>query len=119
MSAVTNIMICSTFDDDKCEERMNIINTWLAKNHHTRLINAKYAKKMRVLPPDTWGGEKNPEVDVILGAFDMFDSDTFISFLKTLDWETGTDLFIMRQEEDRFTPIPLGEAREIALHRKV
>jgi hypothetical protein len=76
-------------------------------------------RRCEFCPPDTWGGEKNPEVNVILGAFDMFDSDAFISFLKALDWETGTDLFIMRQEEDRFTPLPLGEASEIALNRKV
>ena len=107
MSYVTNIMICGLCASDHLEE----INTWLKKNYVE-----KYGRNYEVVMKeigDYAGGNKKMETDILAGAFNYLDLEDFIKFLKNIDWDNETDLFIQDEDDDTFTKTPLATYEDV------
>lgn len=92
MSIDTTIMICG----QGVEEKEGKINEWLESKHHFGLC-----------PIIESGGEKGLNVDILQGSFDHFELDWFIEFLKSLEWKSPTDLFVMEEDDTRFKRMQL------------
>ena len=99
MSIVTNVLVCGLDADDHIKE----INEWLKPKGHLPMVEIG----------EQAGGEKHIETGIVAGAFNYFSMDErpFIKFLKTIDWEYEIDLFIQRQEENRFTRIVISKGK--------
>ena len=107
MSVVTNIILSFSIGEEEYADNayvlMKYVNEFLIANHHHPLGACL----------DGWskcacvGGEKNLETPVFVGAFNYFDSEDFVGFLKTLPWlePECVQVFIQKQEEDIFTLI--------------
>lgn len=94
MSRVSNVMICGL----DCEEHIGEINEWLSKwNEDIKDVSGMA------------GGGKHLEVSVLLGAFNHFPCGKFIDFLKTIQWEWRTEVFIKEEDDDGFCQTILSD----------
>lgn len=88
MSRVTNIILCGLNSADHLIELNNYLHT------------QGYSKKSSLKDITTMaGGDRRLEIDILAGAFNHLLVVPFIKFLKTINWEWQTELFI--KEEDK------------------
>ena len=90
MSIVTNIMICGRGVDEHIDE----INKWLEENDHFPIGYIDPCNNVV-------GGEKCLEMRILIGAFNHFDLDDFVSYLKSIYWNWDrVDLFVKEEDDD-------------------
>jgi hypothetical protein len=78
-------------------------------------LNAKFASGapfVRVRSTDTdvpYAGTKAIECEIYLGGFNHLDETALLTAIRSVRWEYADEvqLFVRRQEETRFTEIPL------------
>lgn len=117
MSYVTNVMLSLSNSEDctcypgppngllknlKSEFKiLNEINKWLDEHNH-----APFGEEIDA------GGEKGFEASVFAAAFNYFNTEEFIEYLKSLPWEDrqSVQVFVKKQEENKFTLYELGVA---------
>ena len=95
MSYVTNVIICSLGADQNKKQ----INRWL---YRRRLGGIRDVS-------DFAGGHKHLETTVLLGAFNYLGDERFIKFLKKIDWEWKTDLFLQCEDDYSFSNTVISE----------
>lgn len=102
MSVVTNIILSFSIMENEISDiedsytNMVLINNWLRKHDH-----GAFGEDATIAS----GGEKHLETPVYLAAFNFFDLDEFLAFLRTLPWEEpeNVQVFVQGQEEEKFT----------------
>ena len=102
MSVVTNVMLSFSIGEEDYEAGdgwghpiVDEINKLLVNDHHGKLVNvARFA-----------GGEKHMETDVYMGAFNIFDTKQFITYVNMMNWTEPehVQVFVQEQEEYSFT----------------
>jgi len=102
MSNVTNVILSFSIIEEEYELQdfqhykiMDKINQWL--------YDSKYGQFSKELT-EYAGGNKVTETPIYIAAFNHFNIDAFVEFIKTLNWEEPEDvqIFIQTQDEDRF-----------------
>jgi hypothetical protein len=99
MSYVTNVMLSiGPAEVHRLPILITEINKWLDEHNHGAFeeINA--------------GGYKGFEADVFAAAFNFFNTEEFLAYLKTLHWEEieSVQVFVNKQDEPKFTLYELG-----------
>lgn len=101
MSCVTNVIFsCCILDEDVAEQ----INDFF-KASNTRGFGFVSATASTLDCPRCAGGSKSLETPIAIGAFNHWNEQAFIEFLKKLPWTEPENVQIMfkGQEEDTFT----------------
>lgn len=107
MSKVTNLILtCSV------SEKEDFIESEISKFKikDTPINITSIHDKM--LPSSWYGGSKNMECNVFIGAYNYLDLNSFISHLKSIKWEDPeiVQLFVLEDHEDMFKKIDLFES---------
>lgn len=112
MSVVSNIILSFSIMEDFREEDdkdviilMDDVNDWL-----TERGKGTFGGDVN----DVLGGTKHLETPVYVAAFNHFDIEAFIAFIKTLPWREpeNVQLFVKGQEENKFALIGFGTGEE-------
>lgn len=91
MSVVTDVIFtCSLLDDDKPD----VVNAWLARDPER--------KARLVCVHDTKTGGKPIQAIIAIGAFNYFDTDAFVAFLDTIEWNypQAVKMFVQEEHDD-------------------
>ena len=106
MSEVTNLIF--TFSNSENEElRIKDVNLYNYHGANLGLVSADYLRGKNMLGGDnrkTWyGGNKFLEAPVYIGAYNHFDLNDFIDYLKLIEWAEPENVqLIVKEEEDEF-----------------
>jgi hypothetical protein len=97
MSRVTNLIL--SFSTGENEEKcMSVVNSYQYRNITLNLVSIDYNKNVE--KGYCWyGGTKFMEANLYVGAFNHFDLDDFVAFLKTVKWEEPEDVQLIVKEE--------------------
>jgi len=96
MSIVTNLIICCSLLEDK-DKITDEFEKYTHNGHPFGIVSVTNEK----LPKDWYGGEKNLECIVFIGAYNHLDLDCFLGFMKTeMSWEAPDLVQIIVKEEN-------------------
>ncbi|WP_346927121.1 hypothetical protein [uncultured Arthrobacter sp.] len=96
MSVVTNVVI--HYDTLEPNELPHAIASWFEERHSG--ISSITDGGARAF----WGGEKNPECDLLAGAFNYLELDEMLAYLAALPWEypQSAQVWVKEQSDARF-----------------
>lgn len=103
MSEVTNLLIAYGSDDD--EKIVQQLSQYLHRGQPFRIVSVQDA----ALPKGWYGGSKNLETGLLIGAYNHLQLAELIAFMKTMDWEYPEDvqLLIKEQWDSKFRLVDL------------
>ena len=97
MSKVTNLILIFSPGENRKEKEKQLDKY----SQHYEGFNIVSVENYR-LPRNWYGGNKNLESNVFIGAYNNFDLDRFVSFLREISWENPEDVQIVVKEEEDF-----------------
>jgi len=98
MSSVTNLIICINSLDDDPDLKIRQINTYFIKEGITGLVSFGSNR----LPKSWYGGTKNLETDLYVGAFNYLELDELTEHIKTIEWNGPTCVQLIYQGPNDF-----------------
>jgi hypothetical protein len=112
MSEVTNLIF--TFSHIENEgDRMKDVNLYNYHGQNLNLVSADYLRGINLLGKDNrmswYGGNKFLEAPVYIGAYNNFDLNDFIDYLKLIEWEEidNVQIIVKEQEDETFRIVGL------------
>lgn len=101
MSVVTGVVLCASCSEPDGSEGedgpaawIETVNAWLSERSEAWLLTPV---------ENRFGGGKHPQMNVAGGGFNHFPEDDFLTFLRTLKWESPENVILVMQPEDGAT----------------
>lgn len=97
MSCVTNLIV--TWHISENRDQLKLINTYFYDTNESIRLGL-----LHINGSNCFGGDKNLEHNIAIGAFNYLNLDLFIQYLKTLSWNRpeSVRLHICEQEDEGF-----------------
>ena len=112
MSEVTNLIFTFSNSEDE-ERRIREVNLFNLNGNNLDLVSADFLRGTNVFRKNNrkswYGGSKFLETPLYIGAYNHFDLQGFIDYLKLIEWEEidKVQIIVKEQNDDQFKIIGL------------